>query len=134
MLNEKLNTVNSLEINIINELYSGNSRFSFGNCLYMNRDTNTLLMKNVLEDTWKESEIKIDFTNNTFYNPEFLVGFSFDRTNSDQNKMIFNGYYPVNRTLCKAKIYVDPKSYYIIKQENEFDFFNTVVRQTVFYN
>ena len=133
-LNKNLNTVNSLKIDVINELSNKNSSFSFGNCLFLNKTTNTLLMKSVLEDTWKESNIKIDFTNNAPFNPEFFAGISFDRLNSNENQMIFEGFYPANGILCKAKIYVDPESFYITKQENKFSFYNINIKQTVFYN
>jgi len=133
-LNKNLSSTNSLKIDIINEFFNKTSSFSYGNSIYIDNLSKKILTKNILDENWKESNTKISFKNNIFFNSNFFVGITFDRINSDKNKMIFYGYYPSNNgVLCKTKLYVDPTYLIITKQEVEFLYENLLTKQTIFY-
>ena len=129
---DKLKNINSLQIDIINELSNGTSSYAFGNSIYINKKSNTIFEKNVLDSNWKESKQKINSINYDF-NSNFFAGLSFDRTKSSETQLVFTGFYPSNNILCETLFYVDTTSILINKQVCKFVADDVVVKQTSLY-
>jgi len=131
-----LNNFNNITIDIITEIISADgSSYSTGSNILINRTLNKILTKNMLDTNWQESNIKISTNISANFNNTFFAGMSVDRINSNNNYIIFNGYYPLdNNRICYSKLYVNPNTLQIEKQINEFDFEGSTVKQTAFYS
>jgi len=131
-----LNSVNSLQIDIISELKNEISSYSFGNSFYISKTADKILKKDMLESNWEESNQKIKYTQNNFsseYNNNFFTGLSFDRKKSSQTQMVFYGFYPYFSNLCETTFYINPDTLYITKQENNYKTDNLSIKQTTLY-
>jgi len=130
----KLTSVNSIQIDIINELKNQTSSYAFGNSFCINKASNTIFEKNVLEANWRESNKKINYNSNNFFNNNFFIGLSFDRTKSSESQMVFYGFYPTkSNILCESTFYIDTNTLYITKQISEFTLDNLQVKQSTLY-
>lgn len=131
-----LKTFNSINIDVINEIISPNgSSYSIGNSIYIDKTLNKIFQKNILDNSWKESNIKISSATSNNFNETFFTGISVDKINSNNDYIIFKGYYPLdNNRICKSILYINPYTLEIEKQINEFDFESNFVKQTIFYS
>lgn len=131
-----LKTFNSINIDIINEIIaSDGSSYSVGNSIYIDKTLNKIFQKNILDNNWKESDIKLSATTTADFNEHFFAGISVDRINSNNDYIIFSGYYPLdNKKICNSTLYINPHNLEIEKQINQFEYENSTIKQTVFYS
>lgn len=130
----RLYFVDYVQIDIINEIKNKTSNYSFGNSIYIDKKTNSVFQKNILDSDWKKSNMKVNTTINGFNN-NFFAGLSFDRTKSSDSQMVFCGFYPTNSgTLCKSTIYLDTATRLITKQISEFSSNDMSIKQNVLYS
>ena len=137
-IQDKLKFVNTLQIDIINELKNDTSTYSFGNSIYIDKNNNSVFQKNMLESNWKEIKSKLNYTTNNFssvFNTNFFVGLSFDRKKSSETQMIFYGFYPTSEgRLCKTTFCVDTYSLHITEQIAEYFIDDLQITQCTLYS
>jgi len=134
-IEKKLNNITSLQIDTITELQSNGSSYALGNSLYINKDSNIIYEKSMLNTEWKEYKTKINYINYTStFNSNFFIGLSFDKKKSSETQMIFYGYYLNNfGELRKSTFYIDTNTFYIIKHISEIENNNVLMKQTSLY-
>ena len=134
-IEQNLKHLNNIHMDIISEIIADdNSSYSIGVNIYIDRTLNKIFQKNMLEEEWKESTTILTPIANNNFNNSFFSGISLDRINSNQNQLIFYGYYPLDKNkICDSKIFINPKTLVIEKQINEFNFENNKIKQTIFY-
>lgn len=131
-----LKNYNIIKIDVINEIIAADkSSYSIGNNIYIDKTLNKVFQKNILDDNWKETNIEISPALTTNFNNAFFAGISVDKINSNNDYIIFTGYYPLdNNRICHSTLYVNPHTLEIEKQISNFEFESSTVKQTVFYS
>jgi len=131
-----LKQFSTITIDVINEIISPDgTSYSIGNNIHIDRKSNKIFQKNMLDNEWKETDIKISPINNINFNSTFFAGISVDTINSNNDYIIFKGYYPLdNNRICNSILYINPHTLKIEKQISNFNFEDTAVKQTIFYS
>lgn len=131
-----LKQFSTITIDVINEVISPDgTSYSIGNNIHIDRKSNKIFQKNMLDNEWKETDIKISPINNIDFNSTFFSGISVDTINSNNDYIIFKGYYPLdNNRICNSTLYINPHTLKIEKQISNFNFEDNSVKQTIFYS
>lgn len=118
-LNNVVSNVYDVKIDVINEI----NNVSFGNSIYINTKENKILEKNMLNDSWHESKIKLA-NNSTLEENNFLAslagGIKKHSKLSSETYYVFDGYFPAKSgELSKCTLYIDTASLYLSKMISE---------------
>lgn len=126
----------TINIDIINEIISPDGvSYSIGNNIQIDKISNKIFQKNMLDTEWTETNIKISPTNNINFNSTFFAGISVDTINSNNDYIVFKGYYPLdNNRICNSTLYINPETLKIEKQTSNFTFEGNTIKQTIFYS
>ena len=92
-LNSVVSNVYDVQIDVINEINNA----SFGNSIYIDTRTNQIMEKNILNNTWHESSIKL--TNSTSleeinYLSTLSCGMNLNNKLSSESHYVYEGYFP----------------------------------------
>ena len=133
-LNDIVSNVYNVKIDVINEI----NDVSFGNSIYINAKENTILEKNMLNDTWHESQIRID-KESTLEENNFLAtlagGIKKHSKLSSETYYVFDGYFPAQSgELSKCTLYIDIQNLYLAKMVSETKTDLGVLKQNVLFS
>jgi hypothetical protein len=133
-----LKKIKTLKIDVINEFKDTVNSYSFGNSIYIDTVAKKVFHKNILDKNWKYETLESNISKDTpasIFNNILFAGISFNRQLSDENFMVFNGYYSTNQgVFCKTYIYINTTTLYIEKQITEFKLGDTAIRQQILYS
>ena len=114
--NIALKKINSVKMDIINEISYPQGNISFGHSVYIDKSTNTIYTKNILEPNWTIYS-QNEFNSNLMYENSLLpFCFSLDKNKSNENTYIFRGFYPSKQgTLSESFIFIDTLTFQLVK-------------------
>ena len=118
-LNSVVSNVYDVQIDVINEINNA----SFGNSIYIDTRTNQIMEKNILNNTWHESSIKL--TNSTSleeinYLSTLSCGMNLNNKLSSESHYVYEGYFPAKTgRLIYGKLYINAINLYIEKMITE---------------
>lgn len=118
-LNDVISNVYDVKIDIINEI----NDISFGNSIYIDTRKNQIMEKNILNDVWHESSIKL--TNSSAldeinYLSTLSCGTKLNSKLSSENYYVYEGYFPSKSgKLTYGKLYINTINLYIEKMITE---------------
>lgn len=114
--NAALKKINSVKMDIINEITYPEGNFSFGHSVYVDKATNTIYTKNILEPDWTIYS-QNELTSTATYEENLLpFCFSLDKTKSNENTYIFHGFYPNKKgALSESTIFIDTLTFQFVK-------------------
>ena len=118
-LNSVISNVYNVQIDIINEINNA----SFGNSIYIDTRKNQIMEKNILNNTWHESSIKLT-SSTTLEEINYLstlsCGMNLNNKLSSENYYVYEGYFPAKSgKLSYGKLYVNVINLYIEKMVTE---------------
>lgn len=118
-LNDVISNVYDVKIDIINEI----NDISFGNSIYIDTRKNQVMEKNILNDVWHNSSIKLT-KNSTLDEINYLstlsCGTKLNSKLSSENYYVYEGYFPSKSgKLTYGKLYINTINLYIEKMITE---------------
>lgn len=118
-LNTVVSNIYDVKIDIINEI----NNVSFGNSIYINTKENTILEKNMLNENWHESKIKL-LTKSTLEENNFLSslagGVKKNSKLSSGTYYVYDGFFPAKSgELSKCTLYIDTGNLFLSKMISE---------------
>ena len=133
-LNDIVYNVYDVKIDIINEL----NNISFGNSIYINAKENIILEKNILNDTWHESKIRL-VNNSILEENNFITtlagGIKKHSKLSSETYYVYNGYFPAKSgKLSKCTLYIDAQSLFLAKMISETKTDLGILKQNVLFS
>lgn len=133
-LNDIVSNTYDIKIDVINEI----NDISFGNSIYINTKENTILEKNILNDTWHESQIRIA-SETTLEENNFLAalagGIKKHSKLSSETYYVFDGYFPAKSgELSKCTLYVDTQNLHLTKMVSETETNLGMLKQNVLFS
>lgn len=133
-LNDIISNIHDVKIDIINEI----NDISFGNSIYINTKENTILEKNMLNDAWHESKIKL-VNKSTLEENNFLTslsgGVKKNSKLSSETYYVYDGYFPAQSgELSKCTLYIDTSNLYLTKMISETKTDLGILKQNVLFS
>lgn len=133
-LNNILSNIYDVKIDVINEI----NDMSFGNSIYIDTKKNVILEKNILNDAWHNSQIKLA-TKTTIEEVNYIstlaCGISIDNSLSNENYYVYAGFFPsASGNLSKGKLYIDTNNLYITKLITETETDLGILKQHVLFS
>jgi len=114
--NSSLKKINSVKMDIINEFTYPEGDFSFGHSVYVDKNTNAIYTKNMLDSEWKLSAENY-LSDISDYQEQLLpFCFSIDKMKSSENTYVLTGFYPSKKgTLIESSLFIDTLTFQLSK-------------------
>lgn len=118
-LNSTTPKTSNVKIDIINEINNS----SFANSIYIDAKKNTVYEKNIMNNDWHESKIKLS-SNNTLedfaYIPFLAGGMSKNSKQSSENYYVYEGFFPTKtKKLSYGKLFINSSNLHLEKMISE---------------
>lgn len=118
--NSSLKKINSVKMDIINEFTYPEGDFSFGHSVYVDKNTNAIYTKNMLDFEWKLSAENY-LSDISDYQEQLLpFCFSIDKMKSNENTYVLTGFYPSKKgTLIESSLFIDTLTFQLSKMTSK---------------